>query len=79
MAKKKAVKRKAKPRHHPDYDPELGCGSLYLQEEVAVQVMLAIAYSLRHNKKLDDIDEQRLCVAATVINDVFGLGIKEAK
>jgi hypothetical protein len=71
MAKKK------KPRHHPDYDPDLGCGSLYLQEEVAVQLMLAIAYSLRHNKRLTPLDKDRLCVAATVINDVFGLGVEK--
>lgn len=60
--------------HHPDYDPEVACGSLYVQKEVAVQMMLAIAYSLRHNADLTDLDKQRLCVGATVINGVFGLG-----
>jgi hypothetical protein len=71
MAKKK------KPQHHPDYDPDVGCGSLYLQEEVAVQLMLSIAHSLRHNKKLTALDKARLCMAATVINDVFGLGVEK--
>ena len=60
--------------HHPDYDPEIECGSMYVQKEVAVQMMLAIAYSLRHNAELTDLDKQRLRVGATVINDVFGLG-----
>jgi hypothetical protein len=67
----------AKKKHHPDYEPDIGCGSLYLQKEVAVQMMLAIAYSLKHNESMDDLDKQRLCVAATVINDVFDLGAGE--
>ena len=66
-----------KKAHHPDYDPDVACGSLYVQHEVAVQMMLAIAYSLRHNPDLSDLDKQRLCVAATVINDVFSLGAEE--
>jgi hypothetical protein len=69
MAKKK--------RHHPDYDPEVECGSLYLQKEVAVQLMLAIAYVIENNADLDDIDTARLQVAATVIDDVFALGVRE--
>lgn len=72
MAKKKATK-----RHHPDYEPDIACGSLYVQEEVAVQMMLAIAYALRHNKKLTALEKQRLQVGATVINDVFSLGAEE--
>jgi hypothetical protein len=72
MAKKKTAK-----RHHPGYEPDIACGSLYVQEEVAVQMMLAIAYTLRHNKKLTELDKQRLCVGATVINDVFSLGEEE--
>ena len=68
MAKKKTPK-----RHHPDYEPDIACGSLYVQEEVAVQMMLAIAYALRHNKKLTALDRQRLRVGATVINNVFSL------
>jgi hypothetical protein len=71
MAKKK------KPQHHPDYDPDVGCGSLYLQEEVAVQLLLAIAHALRHNKKLTALDKDRLLVGATVINDVFGFGVEK--
>lgn len=67
----------AKKKHHPDYEPDIECGSLYLQKEVAVQMMLAIAYSLKHNESMDDLDKQRLCVAATVINDVFDLGAGE--
>jgi hypothetical protein len=74
MAKKKAAK-----KHHPDYEPDIECGSLYVQKEVAVQMMLAIAYSLRHNKSMTKLDKQRLCVGATVINDVFGLGAEEMK
>lgn len=62
---------------HPDYDPEVEAGSLYVQKEVAVQMMLAIAYSLRHNQTLTELDKRRLCVAATVINEVFALGAEE--
>jgi hypothetical protein len=73
MAKKKRKK------HHPDYEPDVECGSLYLQKEVAVQVMLAIAYSLKHNRQMTELDKQRLCVGATVINDVFGIGAEEVR
>lgn len=71
------AKKKAKKRHHPDYEPDIACGSLYVQEEVAVQMFLAIAYALRHNKKLTALDKHRLQVGATVINDVFSLGAEE--
>lgn len=71
------AKKKTKKRHHPDYEPDVACGSLYVQEEVAVQMFLAIAYALRHNKKLTALDKQRLQVGATVINDVFSLGAEE--
>lgn len=67
----------ASETHHPDYDPEVECGSLYVQKEVAVQMMLAIAFALRHNEELTDLDKQRLRVGATVINEVFGLGAEE--
>ena len=63
----------AKKKHHPDYDPEVEAGSVYLQKEVAVQLMLAIGYSLKHNKGMNKLDEQRLLVAGTVINNVFAL------
>jgi len=66
--------RRKRGEHHPDYDPEVEAGSLYVQKEVAVQMMLAIAYSLRHNQKLDALDKLRLRVGATVLNDVFDLG-----
>lgn len=78
MAKKKAA-RKAVKKHHPDYEPDVECGSLYVQREVALQMFLAIAYSLRHETRLTKLDKQRLCVGATVINDVFGLGAEELK
>ena len=71
------AKKKTKKRHHPDYEPDVACGSLYVQEEVAVQMMRAIAYALRHNTKLTALDKQRLSVGATVINDVFSLGARE--
>ena len=71
------AKRKTKKRHHPDYEPDIACGSLYVQEEVAVQMMMAIAYALRHNKKLTALEKQRLQVGATVINEVFSLGAEE--
>ena len=74
MAKKKTPK-----QHHPDYEPDIACGSLYVQKEVAVQMMLAIAYALRHNPEMTDLDRQRLCVGATVINDVFNLGAERVK
>lgn len=69
----------SKDKHHPDYDPELECGSLYVQKEVAVQMMLAIAYALKNNEVLTDLDKKRLCVGATVINDVFALGAEEER
>ena len=61
-------------KHHPDYDPEVEAGSLYVQKEVAVQMMLSIGYSLGHDKALSSLDKTRLRVAATVINNVFALG-----
>lgn len=63
-----------KKAHHPDYEPDIACGSLYVQKEVAVQMMLAIAYALKHNKAMTKLDKQRLRVGATVINNVFSLG-----
>ena len=67
----------SKDKHHPDYDPELECGSLYVQKEVAVQMLLAIDYALRHDESLTDLDKQRMRVGATVINKVFPLGFGE--
>jgi len=67
----------AKKKHHPDYEPDIECGSLYLQKEVAVQMMLAISHSLNTDRTLNSLDKQRLRVAATVINDVFDLGAGE--
>ena len=69
----------SKDKHHPDYDPELECGSLYVQKEVAVQMMLAIAYALENNEVLTDLDKTRLCVGATVINNVFALKAEEER
>jgi hypothetical protein len=71
MAKKKAAK-----KHHPDYEPDIECGSIYVQKEVAVQMMNAILHSL-HTRKMTDLDRQRLGVGAKVINDVFGLNAGE--
>ena len=68
------AKKTTKKGHHPDYEPDIACGSLYVQKEVAVQMMLAIAYALKHNKAMTKLDKQRLRVGATVINDVFSLG-----
>lgn len=73
------AKKKTRKQHHPDYEPDIECGSLYVQKEVAVQMMLAIAYALRHNSEMTDLDRQRLCVGATVINDVFDLGAERVK
>jgi len=67
----------AKKKHHPDYEPDIECGSLYLQKEVAVQMMLAISHSLNTDRTLSSLDKQRLIVGATVINDVFGLDAGE--
>jgi hypothetical protein len=67
----------AKKPNHPDYEPDIECGSLYVQKEVAEQMMLAIAYSLKHNPQLTPLDKHRLCVGATVINDVFALKAEE--
>ena len=67
----------AKKEPHPDYEPDVECGSLYVQKEVAVQMMLAISHSLNTDRTLSSLDKQRLRVGATVINDVFGLGVVE--
>jgi hypothetical protein len=64
----------AEKQHHPDYEPDVECGSIYVQKEVAVQMMLAIAHSLNTDRTLSSLDKQRLRVGATVINDVFSLG-----
>jgi len=64
----------AEKQHHPDYAPDVECGSIYVQKEVAVQMMLAIAHSLNTDRTLSSLDKQRLRVGATVINDVFSLG-----
>jgi hypothetical protein len=66
-----------KKKHHPDYEPDIECGSLYLQKEVAVQMMMAISHSLNTDRTLSSLDKKRLGVAATVINDVFDLGEEE--
>ena len=71
--------KKTKKRHHPDYDPEVEAGSIYIQKEVAVEVMLAIAGALKNCPSLTPLQSKRLCVAATVINDVFGLGVSKAR
>ena len=71
MAKKKAAK-----NHHPDYEPDIECGSLYVQKEVAVQMLNAIVHWL-HTTKMTDLDKQRLRVGAKVINEVFDLGAGE--
>jgi hypothetical protein len=67
----------AEKEPHPAYEPDIECGSLYVQKEVAVQMMLAIAHSLNTDRTLSSLDKQRLRVGATVINDVFGLGAGE--
>jgi hypothetical protein len=68
MAKKKAAK-----KHHPDYEPDIECGSLYMQKEVALEMMHAIIYKLKHDKSMTDLDAQRLRVSAQVVNDVFDI------
>jgi hypothetical protein len=65
--------------HHPDYDPDIECGSLYVQKEVAVQMMLAIAYAMENNAELTDLDLARLQVAATAIDNVFALGARDTE
>lgn len=72
-----ATKAKTK-HHHPDYDPEIEAGSIYIQKEVAVEVMVAIANALR-NSDPESVQARRLCVAATVLDDVFGLGVRKAR
>ena len=75
MAKKKAVTKK---HRHPAYDPVVEAGVVTLTLEQAHAAVLAIAEGLR-SKQLSPLLRQRAVVAVTALNDVFGLGIGDAR
>ena len=62
-------------KHHPDYDPEVEAGSVYITREQAETTMMAIAEGLRSGGVPDELTD-RVLAAATAINDVFGLGVE---
>ena len=71
MAKKKA-------HRHPSYDPTIEAGVVTLTLEQAHAAVLAIAEGLR-SKQLSPLLRQRAVVVVTALNDVFGLGIGDAR
>lgn len=75
MAKKKAVTKK---HRHPAYDPVIEAGIVTLTREQAEAAALAIAEGLRVDR-LTPLVRQRALVAVTALNDVFGLGIGDAR
>ena len=54
-----------------DYDADVEAGSIYLQREVADQLLLAIGYTRGNDNTLSDIDRRSLEVAAQCIKAVF--------
>jgi hypothetical protein len=75
MAKKKATRKK----HHPDYDPQLEVGNVYLTREQAHAVVFAVACALEAGE-LDDPHYLKLRAIAAVdsLDSVFSLGVAEA-
>lgn len=71
MAKKKA-------HRHPSYDPAIEAGVVTLTLEQAHAAALAIAEGLR-SERLSPLMRQRAVVAVAALDDVFGLGIGQAK
>ena len=55
-----------------EYQEDIDCGWLYVQGEVATQMLRAINYSLNHNQFMSGLDKMRLKVAAQIIVRVFG-------
>ena len=69
----------AKKKHrHPSYDPVIEAGEVTLTREQAEAAALAIAEGLR-GERLPPLVRQRAVVAVTALNDVFGLGIGDAR
>jgi len=64
-----------KTKHHPDYDPEVEAGSVYLTREQAEALMLAVAAGLSE-PRMGEAEKSRLLAAATAIEDVFNLGVR---
>lgn len=62
-------------KHHPDYDPEVEAGNVYITREQAEATMVAIAEGLRSGGVPDELTD-RVLAAATAINEVFGLGVE---
>jgi hypothetical protein len=62
-------------KHHPDYDPEVEAGSVYITKEQAEATMVAIAEGLRSGGVPDALKD-RVLAAATAINNVFSLGVE---
>lgn len=54
-----------------DYDADVDAGSIYIQGEVANQLLLAIAYTRSSDDTLSVLDRRRLEVAADCIKAVF--------
>jgi len=62
-------------KHHPDYDPQVEAGSVYITREQAEATMVAIAEGVRSGAVPDALKD-RVLAAATAINNVFDLGVE---
>lgn len=54
-----------------DFDANVDAGSIYIQVEVANQLLLAIGYTRSNDDTLSSLDRQRLDVAAQCLKAVF--------
>jgi len=68
----------AKKHRHPSYDPAIESGVVTLTLEHAHAAVLAIAAGLRSGE-LSPMLRHRAVVAVSALNEVFGLGIGDAR
>ena len=54
-----------------DFDANVDAGSIYIQGEVANQLLLAIGYTRSNDDTLSSLDRRRLEIAAQCLRAVF--------
>ena len=54
-----------------NYDADMDAGSIYIQGEVANQLLLAIGYTRSNDETLSSLDRARLEVASRCLKSVF--------
>ena len=54
-----------------NYDANVDAGSIYIQGEVANQLLLAIGYTRSNDDTLSSLDRRRLEIAAQCLKAVF--------